>query len=406
MRRIIPAFLCMITACASGNDGGDERGVEVRALVDSLLPTLATLSGLEPRDSVRVAIQAPAEVRAFIERKLDEDLPPPELEGIRTAYGMLGLIPEEVDLRALLLELYSEQIVGYYDPEARTLYVVDGVARDALRPVLVHELVHALQDQHTNLDSLVAPERGNDRQLAAQAAIEGHATLVMFGFLAAEMQGAPVRPADLPDPADQLRPGLEAANAQFPVFREAPRAIREVLLFPYLRGASFVHALWQRAGGAAVAPFGSGLPQSTEQVLHAADRFLAGRDAPTFIAFEETVESEQVYENTLGEFETTLFLEQQLGAGAADAGGWDGDRYRVGRMPDGTLVLDWVLVFDDDNAADRFARNASRALEQLPRQSRLGSIRVEGRAAVRIRIAGTEAALRAPPPHAVIVEER
>lgn len=407
MRRAFVAPLLFTLGACGGGSGPLDRDREVRALVDSLLPALTALSGLAQRDSVHVTVQAPADVRAFVERKLDEDLPPAELEGIRSAYGMLGLIPEEVDLRALLLALYSEQIVGYYDPDARTLYVVEGVQRDALRPVLVHELVHALQDQHTNLDSLIAKERGNDRQLAAQAAIEGHATLVMFAFLAGERLGAPVRPAELADPADQLRPGLEAANAQFPVFRNAPRAVREVLLFPYLRGASFVHALWSRdaSSGVPAPPLGSELPQSTEQVLHPVDRFLAGRDAPTFLAFEERGETGVVYENTLGELETTLFLEEQLGEGAAHAGGWDGDRYRVGRMPDGTLVLDWVLVFDDDAAADRFALHARAAIGRLSRPGHVNSIRVEDMPGVRIRIADTEAALDAPPPQAVIVRD-
>jgi hypothetical protein len=91
-----------------------------------------------------------------------------------------------------------------------------------LRPILVHELVHALQDQHANLDSLIAKERGNDRQTAAQSAIEGHATMVMVAYMAEEASKAPVNIQTLPDIAESLRPAIEGQNSQFPVFQKAP----------------------------------------------------------------------------------------------------------------------------------------------------------------------------------------
>src|SRR5690606_21291501 len=135
-------------------------------------------------------------------------------------------------------------VLGYYDPGERTLFVVSGAAVSDLQPVIAHELVHALQDQHTNLDSLIAGERGNDRQTAAHAAMEGHAMLVMFTVLAEQASGRTVDPASLPNPAIELGPAMEAQNSEFPVFRNAPAVIRETLLFPYLRGVDFVHTLW------------------------------------------------------------------------------------------------------------------------------------------------------------------
>ena len=108
---------------------------------------------------------------------------------MHATYAALGLIPDTLDLRALMMEVYKEQIIGYYDPKAEELYVVEGVPRGEVRPVLAHELVHALQDQYADLEALIAPERGNDRQTAAQAALEGHATLVMFALMLEEQQG-------------------------------------------------------------------------------------------------------------------------------------------------------------------------------------------------------------------------
>jgi hypothetical protein len=382
-------LVLVLAACGSDTpapaptqDGEDPA---LRALVDSLITNLEQLSGLSARERVRVATRTKEEVRAFVSGRLDEELPTADLEGIRAAYGLLGMIPDTLDLRALLLELYAEQIVGYYDPQARALHVVEGVDRTNLRPVLAHELVHALQDQHTNLDSLIARARGNDRQLAAQAAIEGHATLVMFAFMASEMAGRPIPASQLPDPAEQVRPGLEAANAAFPVFQRAPRSIRELLLFPYIGGASFVWQLWSQGNGKPAPPLGDLLPQSTEQVLHVPERFLAGQDEPTELRFEDNPRGwTVVYENTFGELESTLFLEEHLGAGKAAASGWDGDRYRVLRAPDGGRVLDWAIIFDDAAAARAFLQNARRALQN--KRSAVEESSLETRAVVRVRI--------------------
>src|SRR5688572_18248169 len=185
-------------------------------------------------------------LRSYIEQRMAEELPAQELAGVKPVYVTLGIMPADLDLQRLLLDLYTEQVVGYYDPDSKKLFVVSGADRATIRPVLVHELVHALQDQHTNLDSLIARERGNDRQTAAQSAIEGHATMVMVAYLAEEQASGPVDPRMLPDIGEQIRPALEEQNSQFPVFQRAPRILREALLFPYAGGAAFVQKLWAR----------------------------------------------------------------------------------------------------------------------------------------------------------------
>src|SRR5690606_29891255 len=123
---------------------------------------------------------------------------------------------------------------------------------------------------------------GNDRQTAAHAAMEGHAMVVMFSLLAERASGRQVDPASLPNPATELGPALEADNDEYPVFRRAPRVIRETLLFPYISGSGFVHAVWRarRPQRRYPAPLDSLLPQSTEQVMQPEDHFVHRRDAP------------------------------------------------------------------------------------------------------------------------------
>ena len=397
------------SACRAQSPGlGD---TELRAMVDSLMPLITGTSGLEQLAPVAFAIQPKAAVREFIESQLEEEMSPDELRGMQRAYTALGLLPEDLDLRALLLELYTEQVVGYYDPATDRLYVVEGVTRAEAAPVVAHELVHALQDQHTNLDSLVARERGNDRQLAAQAAAEGQATLVMIALQAAETYGRAVDPGALPDLGQLLRPALESQNAAFPVFQRAPRLIRETLLFPYLGGASFVQALYRDAEGAGPpVPFGPLLPQSTEHVLRPAERFLGERDAPTELRIAPAESGWRTgYSNTLGQLELRILLEETLGESAASAAdGWDGDRFAVLDGPAGTEALVWYSVWDDAASADRFAEAYRRALGA--RTGQVGTVtRLEhaGRPVVRVvQAVDRELVESVPVPPLASLEER
>jgi hypothetical protein len=372
------------TACGAQDRGLDDR--ELGAMIDSLLPPIAEASGLEVRRSVRFSMQSREDARRFIQDQLDRELGPEELAGMERAYKALGLLPETLDLRGLLLELYTEQVVGYYDPATDRLYVVEGVTRGTAGPVVAHELVHALQDQLTDLDSLVARDRGNDRQMAAQAAAEGQATLVMIALQAAESSGDAIDPGRLPDLGEMMRPALEAENEQFPIFQNAPRLIRETLLFPYLGGASYVQALFRNRAGAGVpVPFGEDLPQSTEQVLDPAGRFVDGPDVPTELELGAPGSGWRVvYQNTLGQLETRILLTEHAGPGAAvAAGGWDGDRYALLEGPDGGEAVVWYSVWDDAESADRFAARLAGAGDRW----RVERIDADGRPGVRAVIA-------------------
>ena len=388
------------TACDAQSGMTDD---ELRVMIDSLLPSIAEVSGMAVRRPVQFAMQSRADARRFIEEQLDEELGPEQLDGMERAYKAFGLLPDTLDLRAMLLDLYTEQVVGYYDPATDRLYVLDEATAATAGPVVAHELVHALQDQHTDLDSLVARERGNDRQMAAQAAAEGQATLVMVALQAARMSGQSVDFGALPDLSELLGPALEAENEQFPVFRRAPRIVRETLLFPYMAGAGFMQALFRAGqGDGPPVPFGDLLPQSTEQVMAPEARFLGERDAPTEVRLGEAGAGwEVVYSNVLGQLETSIMMTELLGERGTDAAqGWDGDRYALVRSSDGGEALVWYSVWDDAAAADAFAEllrttEPARTVERLEHA---------GRPVVRVVITEDELSDGAVPAVAELVE--
>jgi len=360
----------------------------LRTRVAELLPVLAERAGMELTRPTRAERRTREQLEAYLRFKLDREMPPEEARVRTRSYALLGMVPEDLDLRGLLLSVYTEQVAGFYDPDSTALFVMDDMPVEMLETVLVHELVHAVQDQTANLDSLTSDDRGNDRQVAAQSAIEGHATLVMFEQMAEGLRGEPVDISTLPDFSQSLRPALEAMRDQYPALASAPAIIQESLLFPYIEGASFVAASWALAGGRPP-PFGADLPQSSEQILNPERGPMGEVDEPTELRLSLPARVKVAYENTLGEMEVQVLLDELLGEGHRGlAQGWDGDRFALfspagGGTPDGMV---WVSVWDSEAQRDAFVTGLQAGLGGLPVPAQLVSAEVLGRPGAVLRV--------------------
>ena len=320
---------------------------KVHEMAAELTPAVERAVGLLFKEPPAVELRSRAQVRAYLSAKLDTELPPPLLDGLGTAYRLFGMLPDSVDLRSLLLALYTEQVIGYYDPDSAALYVVQGADKASQRMILAHELVHALQAQYLRVDSLIAPTRANDARTAAQAVLEGQATLASLSIL------MPGRDFDaIPDFWETYRQSLKQQQATMPIFNSAPLLIREGIVFPYLEGAEFVR--WFIRSFPDTLPFGRHMPQSTEQILHP-DRYHAG-DVPVPLQLADGGPA-PLHTDVLGEFESRILLTELTGSEAVAVAatlGWGGDRYAVYRTDDGDALV-WWAVWDDETAASRFA---------------------------------------------------
>ena len=348
-----------------GSTGCEQRAREVQSEAElkqavlQMIPAVERATRLRFRQRPVVLRRSRAQVRDYVIHKFDDDLPPAELDGAQAAYRLFGLIPDSLDLRRTMVDLLTEQVAGYFDPDSNALYIPTDIDPSQARLVISHELVHALQHQYLNLDSLVELKRQNDRRSAAQAILEGQATLAQILVLMPEQ-----KIESLPNFWD-LRTALGGQQDQMKVFGSAPLWLRESLIFPYLGGAEFVRWFDQEYPGKQ--PYGVLMPISTEQILHPA-RYQAG-DRPDALLFEPRPSSDTVrYEDGLGEFEIRLLLQQHLGddsAAAIAAAGWDGDRYRVlGHRSAGGAGADalvWYTLWDDKAAAARFMHGLVRA---------------------------------------------
>ncbi len=351
-----PALLFVLTACAKeapGYEGPYARQVR------KAIPELEESSGLTFKKLPVLEERTKDEVRSFIEAQFNEQLPPLELAGAQEAYRLFGLLPDTLDLRAFFIELLAEQVAGYYDPATKVLYVVKDAAPELREVTITHELMHALQDQHTRLDSVQSLKGDNDRMVAMQSVIEGQATYEQFAM----MTGGSDMGLRIPGGWDRVRDLIRTGQSSMPKFSTAPMLIQETLLFPYLSGAEFVRQFKRaRSGQTPFAPFAS----STEQVLHP-EKFLDSvPDLPTRVSLAPSRAGTPVHEDNLGEFETRLLLFQHAkdqALAVTGASGWDGDRYQVVNTPAGS-ALGWVTVWDTPVDAVEFRDVMERVVEK------------------------------------------
>ena len=353
--RLLFAFLLgagVLGACSrdgGGAKGGASASGPYAKEVSEAVPRIEKAIGLPFKTPPKVERRSKDDVRNFLLQKFNESMPDAEITGIERTYRRFGLISDTLQLRPFMLELLTEQVVGYYDPSTKVLYVVDGADPAMVGVTVTHELVHALQDQYLNLDSIQKITGDNDRQVAAQAVIEGQATFEQVQA----MLGSSNLAAALPGGWDRVRDMIREGQSAMPVFSSAPMIIQETLIFPYLSGAEFMRRFEETHPGKV--PFDS-MPVSTEQILHAS-AYYESRDAPVRVTLPALGGgATQVYSNNLGEFETRLFLFQHLqeqNAAIRGAAGWDGDRFALFETKGGDGIA-WVTAWDSKIDAGEF----------------------------------------------------
>lgn len=348
--------LAFVVACQSETKPTYEG--PYAAQVTEAVPMIEKAVGLKFKTAPKLETRSKAQVREFVARQFTEPRVLRDLAGEEKAYKRLGLIPDSLKLQEFIMRLLEEQIVGYYDPKTKVLYIVEGSAKDAVGVTVPHELVHALQDQYISLDSIQHIEGANDRRTAAQAVFEGQAVYEQISVM---LGGANVA-INLPGGWERVRELIRDSQESMPIFAGAPMVIQETLIFPYLSGAEFVRNYKERKPGVGLY---SDMPVSTEQILHPAS-FFGTRDAPTTVVLGALANGTEVYQNTLGEFETRLLLFEHLkdqNEAVRGATGWDGDRYVVVNTPQGEGVV-FFTVWDSSVDAGEFYDMAGQGIEK------------------------------------------
>jgi hypothetical protein len=321
-----------------------------------------------------------AELRREVTSDFEEDMPPARLAAVELSLKAFGFIPEVMDFKAFYTRLLTSQIAGFYDPHRKELAIVDRggglltkeesarLGADMVHKMedalLVHELTHAIQDQHFDLNHLDDPDPLSDPGVAELALVEGDATVAMLDDLVQmpiEQVPEAQRLIDLlaggadgsTDDASSGMPGDEELAA-------APPFFRDMLLFSYSHGAAFCTEV-RRHGGQALLDYAFAVdpPRSSEQILHP-EKWFGHRDDPIVILWPDLgaalAGATKASEGQLGEEGVRILLRSakpDAAWAAAAAAGWGGDRFAV-YVRGAHRELAWITDWDNEDAARRF----------------------------------------------------
>lgn len=223
---------------------------ELFASVDTIMQFASDDSKLAFKSKVKRRLTTRDEVEKYLSDKMKEDKDAKRMQRSEIVLKKFGLLDEDFHLQPFLLSLLKEQIAGYYDSKTKTVNLLDWIEPDSQKPVLAHELTHALQDQRVNLDKWEnaandEPPKDfaednqhiatDEQDTAREAVLEGQAMAVLVDY-SLKPQGATIltNPNAVKEKADE-----QGADADSPVMTRAPLLLQESLLFPYREGLKF-----------------------------------------------------------------------------------------------------------------------------------------------------------------------
>jgi hypothetical protein len=327
--------------------------IDLPRQAEAILAKLVELRGIAAREPIPSDVLTP---EAFAQRQRNRLLhvhAPANEEGERARWLAFDLGPSDVSPRELARRVTDEQVIAFYDSNARRIAIRNNANGDA-RVILAHEIEHALQHQKFGFPTDTLTE--GDRFLARAAVFEGDATLTMAAFAAslAKRSMAQIAPNLIRNLSLENAKRMAGTNSELD---RAPLVVREEILFPYLQGARFLAEIFRAGGFALVDRVFEHPPISTEQVLHP-DKYVAG-EPPIPVGLPSLPpEWRIVSSGSLGELGIRIALsgcENYTSHGRSFGEGWGGDAYAIAEGPDHELALLWSTVWDDDAGANYFS---------------------------------------------------
>lgn len=352
-----------------------QEAAELFRDVDAILKFASKETELPVKQEVKRRLTTRDEVLSYLQKNLSEDKDAERLRRSERVLKKFGLIPADFDLGGFLVKLLTEQVAGYYDPKTKTVNLLDWIAPDQQRPVMAHELTHALQDQSFGLEKWMkrgdvdlerkknpTPEdiERDEVSEARQAVVEGQAMVVLVDYMLAPLGKSLV---SSPQFAEALTQGMLVGSSDSPEFQNAPIFLKESLTFPYRYGLDFEAELLRRRGKQrAFADVFTNPPQTSRQIMEPAT-YLSGEHLEAM----RLPDSKKDFENyerfdigAMGEFDVAILLHQYANLETSDAlyPHWRGGYYyAVQPKADAAapLALLYLSRWSDAESASRFA---------------------------------------------------
>jgi hypothetical protein len=352
--------------------------------VDDILQFASKESGLPIKHEIQKKVTSRDEVVAYLKKNMSEDKDAQRLRRSELVLKKFGLLPRDFDLQNFLVTMLREQVAGYYDPRTETVNLLDWIDVEAQRPVMAHELTHALQDQSfglekwmkagdIDLDQIKQPNasdlESDEISEARQAVVEGQAMVVLVDYMLASTGQSLL---GSPQIAEALKQGMLVGTADSPVFHDAPIFLKESLTFPYRYGLDFETALLRKGGKEkAFAATLANPPRSTRQIMEP-DTYLSGEQLESMRLpdFEKDFKNYERFDiGAMGEFDVAILVDQYADSDTAHSiyPHWRGGYYYAGRPrgdANAPLAVLYVSRWSDSEAAQTFAAIYAQSLEK------------------------------------------
>jgi hypothetical protein len=350
-----------------------------RAKAEQIENGLQKLRGLDFVTSVPLVIKNREQTERIMAAEIARDHSDEDLRIGGLTGAMTGLYPHGIDLKAETLKLLRSQIAGFYEPHSKEMVLVDDAVdlgfwngatafvtrRDvAGEALLAHELTHALQDQHFQIDAKFERVKNNDDEsLALKAVAEGDATIAGLGYVSGHPDSSTIEFV-----VSHLAGLPQSFATEYP---NVPTGLSTPLLFQYSAGVRFVGEAWRRGGWDAVNALYANPPLSTQQIMQPELYF--DRPSPpariSLSGYQELLKDwKRVDDDTYGELLLSVILKRNLAAQApafAALPQWAGDRIIVLEKGQ-SLTLLWFIAFRDAESAEKFGEAYRSILRNLP----------------------------------------
>ena len=359
-----------------------QQAEELFRSVDVILKFASKDSGLPVKREVKRRLTSRDEVTAYLEKNMKEDKDAQRLQRSELVLKKFGLLPKDFDLQSFLVSLLREQVAGYYDIKTKTVNLLDWVDAEQQKPVMAHELTHALQDQSFDLekwmkaadvdiDKKKQPTPGDldkDEALTArQAVVEGQAMVVLLDYMLAPLGQNLLNSREL---VHKLQEGMLVGTADSPQFANAPLYLKEALTFPYRYGVDFIaDVLTARGKQGAFAGTFENPPSTTRQIMEPKTYLAGERLEPMALPdFERAFKNYERFDlGSVGEFDVAIIIDQFAGIETSRAlyPKWRGGYYYAARPkgdPQAPLALLYVSRWENADAAAQFAAVYAKSL--------------------------------------------
>jgi len=334
----------------------EKNRAKTRELRGEIERQVELIRGLKFKQPVVYAEVSRSTIKEVISQMLAAAYSEEEFRQMSAAFAQLGVFPKDYPFRKKYIDLLGEQIAAFYDQHQHKLFMFEDASLENQQNciILAHELTHALQDQHYGLSRLpLEIKSDDDRALAASALVEGDATLVMSAYM--------LRNISLRTLKDNVAASLGQDMGQL---QKSPRYLRELLVFPYLRGQEFCSSMVNGDDYTGLARCYAHLPASTAQILHPEKYLAQPPEEPMTVNWPATdFEGEKAeVSNVLGEIGTRIQLAENIDEKKAElvAAQWRGDRYLSFLKHD---ALVWKTVWATERDAMEFFAAEQLALE-------------------------------------------